>query len=64
MQQSKKEMATDSTDKKALIDQACRTAKEFIDIYYKKVDESRQTLSKTYLPNATLSWNGNRVDGE
>ena len=49
--------------KKVLIDKACRTAKDFIDIYYDKMDTKRQTMAKTYLESATLSWNGNRVDG-
>ena len=52
------------TDKKSLIDQACQTANDFINIYYKKIDGNRQTLAKTYLDSATLSWNGNRIDGK
>ena len=56
---------TDSAEaKKQLIDQACRTAKEFLAHYYVKVDSKRHTVAKTYLPTATLSWNGNRVDGK
>ena len=51
-------------DKKALIDQACMTAKDFINIYYERIDKDRQKLAKTYLETATLSWNGNRIDGE
>jgi len=56
-------MANIVTDKKSAIDQACQTANDFINIYYKKVDGNRQTLAKTYLDSATLSWNGNRIDG-
>ena len=52
------------TDKKSSIDQACQTAQDFINIYYKKIDGNRQTLAKTYLDSATLSWNGNRIDGK
>ena len=55
---------TDSAEaRKQLIDQACRTAKEFLDHYYVKVDSKRHAVAKTYLETATLSWNGNRVDG-
>ena len=56
--------STDTSDRKVLIDQACRTAKDFIDIYYDKVDTKRHTVSKTYLDTATLSWNGNKVCGK
>ncbi len=52
------------SEKKSLIDQACITAKEFIDRYYEKVDSKRQVISKSYLETATLSWNGNRIDGK
>lgn len=53
-----------NTDSKVLIDEACRTAKAFVDRYYDKVDSKRPTLSKIYLDAATLSWNGNRIDGK
>ena len=43
------EMADNSDNKKQLIDQACRTAKEFLDHYYMKVDSKRHTVAKTYL---------------
>ena len=51
------------TDSKMIIDEACRTAKAFIDRFYDKVDSKRPTLAKIYLDAATLSWNGNRIDG-
>ena len=51
------------TDPKMIIDEACRTAKAFIDRFYDKVDSKRPTLAKIYLDAATLSWNGNRIDG-
>ena len=57
-------MADNTDNKKQLIDQACRTAKEFLDHYYMKVDSKRHTVAKTYLETATLSWNGNRIDGK
>jgi NTF2-related export protein 1/2 len=57
-------MAAVTDNKKEMIDQACRTAKEFLDHYYVKVDSKRHTVAKTYLETATLSWNGNRVDGK
>lgn len=53
-----------TTDKKTLIDQACETAKQFIEIHYDKMDTKRHTVAKTYLDTATLSWNGNRIDGK
>lgn len=63
-------MASETEDKKTLIDSACRTAKDFINIYYEKIDKNRNALAKLYLDKqgggngATLSWNGNRIDGE
>ena len=56
--------ANEVVDKKILVDQACQTAKDFINIYYAKLDNNRQSVAKSYLDTATLSWNGNRVDGK
>ena len=63
-------MASEIEEKKTLIDSACRTAKDFINIYYEKIDKNRNALAKLYLDKqgggngATLSWNGNRIDGK
>jgi NTF2-related export protein 1/2 len=52
-----------TTEKKNLIDSACTTGKNFIDLFYDKMDTKRHNMAKSYLDTATLSWNGNRVDG-
>nr|XP_044996647.1 NTF2-related export protein 2 isoform X1 [Jaculus jaculus] len=45
------------------VDQACKTAEEFANIYYETMDKRRQILPKLYLDTATLIWNGNVVMG-
>jgi len=45
------------------INQAVRTAEEFSNIYYKKMDTDRHTIDKMYHENATMTWNGNPIDG-
>jgi NTF2-related export protein 1/2 len=52
-----------TVDRKTKIDEACKTAEEFVNIYYDKMDSKRQTIGKMYLETATLAWNGNKVDG-
>eukprot|EP00088_Acartia_fossae_P010228 TRINITY_DN15074_c0_g1_i1.p1 TRINITY_DN15074_c0_g1~~TRINITY_DN15074_c0_g1_i1.p1 ORF type:complete len:152 (-),score=26.89 TRINITY_DN15074_c0_g1_i1:137-544(-) len=42
---------------------AIRTAEQFSELFYKKLDKERHTIDKMYLPTATLAWNGNAVDG-
>jgi NTF2-related export protein 1/2 len=56
-------MASSSADKKGRIDDACKTAEEFVNIFYDKMDSKRQTIGKMYLETASLAWNGNKVDG-
>uniref|UniRef100_A0A2K6U1R8 Nuclear transport factor 2 like export factor 2 n=3 Tax=Saimiri boliviensis TaxID=27679 RepID=A0A2K6U1R8_SAIBB len=55
-------MAT-SVDFKTYVDQACRAAEEFVNIYYETMDKRRRALSRLYLEKATLIWNGNAVSG-
>ncbi|GJQ68493.1 Nxt1 [Trypoxylus dichotomus] len=43
------------------VDQACRTAEEFTKLYYESVDKRRHLISKLYLDNALLTWNGNGI---
>jgi len=52
-----------SDAKKALEAQACETAEQFVNIFYEKMDSKRHALGKHYLPSATVSWNGNKVEG-
>ena len=54
-------MTAASSDKKTRIDEACKTAEEFVDIFYDKMDSKRQTIGKMYLETATLAWNGNKM---
>ncbi|XP_044924226.1 NTF2-related export protein 2 isoform X2 [Mustela putorius furo] len=55
-------MAT-SVDFKTHVDQACRAAEEFVNIYYETMDKRRRALTRLYLDKATLIWNGNVVTG-
>ncbi|KAK9751350.1 Nuclear transport factor 2 (NTF2) domain [Popillia japonica] len=43
------------------VDQACRTAEEFTKLYYESVDKRRHLISRLYLENALLTWNGNGI---
>ncbi|KAB0391521.1 hypothetical protein E2I00_010511, partial [Balaenoptera physalus] len=52
-----------SMDFKTYVDQACRAAVEFVNIYYEKMDKRRRALTRLYLDKATLIWNGNVVTG-
>ncbi|XP_077000957.1 NTF2-related export protein 2 [Tamandua tetradactyla] len=52
-----------SVDFKAYVDQACRAAEEFVNIYYETMDKRRRALIRLYLDKATLLWNGNVVTG-
>lgn len=52
-----------SLDFKTYVDQACKAAEEFINIYYETMDRRRQALTRLYLDTATLIWNGNAVSG-
>ncbi|XP_032993864.1 NTF2-related export protein 2 isoform X3 [Lacerta agilis] len=56
-------MAT-SVNFKTYVDQACRAAEEFANIYYETMDKRRRVLTKLYLDKATLVWNGNAVSGQ
>ncbi|XP_060039345.1 NTF2-related export protein 2 isoform X2 [Erinaceus europaeus] len=52
-----------AVDFKTHVDQACRAAEEFVNIYYETMDKRRQALTRLYLDKATLIWNGNVVTG-
>uniref|UniRef100_A0A8D0C132 NTF2-related export protein n=1 Tax=Salvator merianae TaxID=96440 RepID=A0A8D0C132_SALMN len=53
-----------SVDFKTCVDQACRAAEEFANIYYETMDKRRQVLTRLYLDKATLVWNGTAVTGQ
>ncbi|KAL1766989.1 60S ribosomal protein L11 [Sigmodon hispidus] len=53
-----------SVDFKTYVDQACRAAEEFVNIYYTTMDRWRRLLSRLYMGTATLVWNGNAVTGQ
>ncbi|XP_058419329.1 NTF2-related export protein 1 [Diceros bicornis minor] len=59
---SRAEMA--SVDFKTYVDQACRAAEEFVNVYYTTMDKRRRLLSRLYMGTATLVWNGNAVSGQ
>lgn len=52
-----------AVDFKTYVDQACRAAEEFVNIYYETMDKRRHALVRLYLDKATLIWNGNVVTG-
>ncbi|KFO24063.1 NTF2-related export protein 2 isoform X1 [Fukomys damarensis] len=56
-------LMTMSVDFKTYVDQACKAAEEFINIYYETMDKRRRALIRLYLNEATLVWNGNVVTG-
>ena len=51
------------TEEVEKINQAVKTAEEFSNIYYKKMDTDRHTIDRMYHENATMTWNGNPIDG-
>lgn len=53
-----------AVDFKTYVDQACRAAEEFVNIYYDTMDKRRRALPRLYLEKATLIWNGNVVSGQ
>ncbi|XP_076417858.1 NTF2-related export protein 2 isoform X2 [Peromyscus maniculatus bairdii] len=52
-----------AVDFRTYVDQACRAAEEFVNIYYETMDRRRHAIVRLYLDNATLIWNGNVVTG-
>uniref|UniRef100_A0A4X2M580 NTF2-related export protein n=1 Tax=Vombatus ursinus TaxID=29139 RepID=A0A4X2M580_VOMUR len=50
-------------DFKANVDQACRAAEEFVNVYYETIDKRRAMMTRLYLDMATVVWNGNVVSG-
>lgn len=44
---------------KMMNNNSCEYAKQFVNIYYEKLDKSRSTFEKLYHDNANLVWNGN-----
>ncbi|XP_039768331.1 NTF2-related export protein 2 isoform X1 [Ornithorhynchus anatinus] len=53
-----------SVDFKTYVEQACRAAEEFANIYYETMDKRRRVLTRLYLDKATLVWNGNAISGQ
>uniref|UniRef100_A0A1B6CKC7 NTF2-related export protein n=1 Tax=Clastoptera arizonana TaxID=38151 RepID=A0A1B6CKC7_9HEMI len=45
-------------------DLACRTAENFLKLYYDSLDRKRHLMTKLYLDTATLVWNGNGSTGK
>jgi NTF2-related export protein 1/2 len=45
------------------IDQACKTAETFTKLYYDRIDRQRQQMSRLYMDNGLLVWNGNGITG-
>lgn len=54
-------MADDDAVQK--INQAVSTAETFSELFYKKIDQERHSIDKMYYENASLSWNGNSIEG-
>ncbi|XP_019343349.1 NTF2-related export protein 2 isoform X2 [Alligator mississippiensis] len=54
----------ESKDFKTYVDQACKAAEEFVNIYYDTMDKRRRVLNRLYLDKATLVWNGNAFSGQ
>ena len=52
-----------AAERKAQIENACTTAEEFCKNFFDRYDNKRHTIEKLYLDSATLSWNGNKVEG-
>lgn len=52
-----------AVDFKTYVDQACRAAEEFANIYYETMDKRRHAIIRLYLDKATVIWNGNVVNG-
>ncbi|XP_021119133.1 NTF2-related export protein 2-like [Heterocephalus glaber] len=52
-----------SVDFKTHVDQECKAAEEFVNIYYETMDKRKRALIRLYLDEATLVWNGNVVTG-
>lgn len=53
-----------SVDFKTYVDQACKAAEEFVNVYYTTMDKRRRLLSRMYMGTATMVWNGNAVSGQ
>ncbi|KAG4073849.1 hypothetical protein HA402_014054 [Bradysia odoriphaga] len=51
-------------DVKSKIDQSYQTADEFTKVYYDSVDKKRHQVSRLYLDNGLLVWNGNESSGK
>lgn len=49
---------------RANVDLACQIAEEFTKLYYKYIDKQRNIISRMYMDNAILMWNGNGVAGK
>ncbi|XP_003223417.1 NTF2-related export protein 2 [Anolis carolinensis] len=53
-----------SVDFKTYVDQACKAAEEFANIYYETMDKRRRVLTRLYTDDAALVWNGNAMSGQ
>ena len=51
------------TDDVVKANQATSTAETFSQLYYKKMDQERHTIDRMYHENATMTWNGNPIEG-
>ena len=51
------------TDDIVKANQATSTAETFSQLYYKKMDQERHTIDRMYHENATMTWNGNPIEG-
>uniref|UniRef100_T1JER8 NTF2-related export protein n=1 Tax=Strigamia maritima TaxID=126957 RepID=T1JER8_STRMM len=51
------------SDSLTILDQDCRTAIDFAELYFKTLDKCRHKLAKLYMDDARLLWNGNCVNG-
>ena len=54
----------DKSERKSQLNDSCKTAEKFVDIFFAKIDSNRNTIGKMYLEQATLTWNGNPIKGE
>ncbi|XP_046854003.1 NTF2-related export protein 2-like [Xenia sp. Carnegie-2017] len=48
---------------KRLVENACRSGEEFINLYYETFDKRRHVLSKLYTDTSEIVWNGHHVKG-
>jgi len=59
-----KERPKMSAEFRAKVEESSRTAEEFTKLYYDSVDKKRHQMSRLYLDNAIVVWNGNGTTGK